>query len=270
MVMESVAGVAMLVVDQSEEIDGVPMPTKANWLQQMVGIGATVDLPASHRKTVLMIDDHRFITTFATQLLCDAFEVVCAHTSTETRVALARQSFDAVILDLNLNEVASGIDLLGELWQHTRNVVIFYDVFDAAAFRTCLRYGVPAMVGKHDDPARLRFAIETVLAGHQVYPPTLLQTLFAAPENQLPRLTRRECQVLDVVVTDPARPNADLAHQFNLSEGRIKNILTDLFRHFSVATRHQLASEARRRGFVPGQTYQPDLIAPVSAAGVAQ
>jgi DNA-binding CsgD family transcriptional regulator len=66
-------------------------------------------------------------------------------------------------------------------------------------------------------------------------------------------MSKRELDVLNQVFVVPVRPNEAISEALHLSTGRVKNILTDLFRKFEVNTRHELSLEARRRGYHPEQ-----------------
>lgn len=204
---------------------------------------------------ILIIDDHRFITEYATLILQPACSVVAAHNIAEANAALQRMKFSAVILDLNLNG-SSGFDLLPAILMNTQNVIIFYDALNDEDLSSCRRWGVSAFVGKHAKASVLVDGVKGVIAGRQVIPVEWLD----AP-SLLPEMKAQQWVVLIGAFSSPPKSAKVIAAELGLSAGRVKNITTDLFRLFGVHNRAELVEEASRRGYKDGDPKTQQIIA---------
>lgn len=202
---------------------------------------------------IMIVDDHEMIIDCVVNGLRGQFEVVVAKSAQKMREYIASDEFALVLMDLDLRDGVSGIDLLPELNTAHVPVMILSGTADKAALRTCVGMGVRGFFDKRDSESKLLPSIQAVLAGHQSFPDGVLASLHQDDHDKLPRMSRRELDVLNQVFAVPVRPNEDIAAALHLSTGRVKNILTDLFRKFECNTRHELSLEARRRGYHPEQ-----------------
>lgn len=203
-------------------------------------------------KSVLIIDDHRLITDCVPRLLQNQFQIVVANSSSEALNQLASTKFDAIILDLDLQEGVQCIDLLEAALANTPAVLVFFDDLTESDFRISHRRGVRAFVGKHEPATRLRDGLSEIIAGRQFLPTELLEKAIDSANACMPSMTPRIWYVLDALCRDPIKDNNTMSAELGLSVGRLKNILTELYRLFGVKTRHELPVEAARRGFTPG------------------
>ena len=202
---------------------------------------------------IMIVDDHEMIIDCVVNGLRDQFDVVVAKNADKMREFISNDKFALVLMDLDLRDGVGGIDLLPELNSAHVPVMILSGTADKAALRTCVAMGVRGFFDKRDSESKLLPSIQAVLAGHQSFPDGVLASLHQDDHDKLPRMSRRELDVLNQVFAVPVRPNEEIAEALHLSTGRVKNILTDLFRKFEVNTRHELSLEARRRGYHPEQ-----------------
>ncbi len=192
---------------------------------------------------ILIIDDHRFITEYATLILQPACSVVAAHNIAEANEALQRTKFSAVILDLNLNG-SNGFDLLPAIFKNTQNVIIFYDVLNEEALRSCCRWGVRAFVGKHEKASVLVDGVKAVIAGRQVLP-----VEWSDAPSLLPEMKAQQWMVLIGVFSSPPKSVNAMAAELGVSVARIIGIKSELFRLFGVRNLRELLVEAQRLGY---------------------
>ncbi len=214
---------------------------------------------------IMIVEDHEMIIDSVVKSLRDEFEVVVAKTPEEMRANLAKDRYALVLMDLDLRDGSSGIDLLPELNNAQIPTMILSGTASKADLRTCVAMGVRGFFDKRDSESKLLPSIQAVVAGYQSFPPGVLASLHQDDHDKLPRMSKRELDVLNQVFVVPVRPNEVIAEGLHLSTGRVKNILTDLFRKFEVNTRHELSLEARRRGYHPEQ--RTPVIAPRKALG---
>lgn len=201
----------------------------------------------------MIVDDHEMIIDCVVNGLRGEFDVVVAKTAAQMREYLAKERFGLVLMDLDLRDGSNGVDLLPELNTAQIPVMILSGTATKADLRTCVAMGVRGFFDKRESESKLLPSIQAVVAGHQSFPPGVLASLHQDDRDKLPRMSRRELDVLNQVFAVPVRANEVIAEALHLSTGRVKNILTDLFRKFEVNTRHELSLEARRRGYHPEQ-----------------
>ena len=204
---------------------------------------------------ILIIDDHRFITEYATLILQPACSVVAAHNIAEANAALQRMKFSAVILDLNLNG-SSGFDLLPAILMNTQNVIIFYDALNDEDLSSCRRWGVSAFVGKHAKASVLVDGVKGVIAGRQVIPVEWVD----AP-SLLPEMKAQQWMVLIGVFSSPPKSTKAIAAELGFAAGSVTSIKTGLFKLFGVRNLAELLEEARRLGYRDGDRKAQQIIA---------
>lgn len=156
---------------------------------------------------------------------------------------------------MDLQEGAQSVDLLDVALANTPAVLVFYEDLSEADFRISRRRGVRAFVGKHESANRLCEGVQAAIAAREFLPPDLQAKTMVDVNDAMPKMSPRIWYALDALCRDPIKDNNNLAAEFGLSVGRVKNMLTELYRLFGVQTRHHLVAEAARRGFKPGDPY---------------
>lgn len=200
---------------------------------------------------VLLVDDHPTITEAIKYYLGEEYEVFEAQNASEMRAQFERQRFEAVVLDLDLKGGPSGYELISEIQQQGSKVVVYTGTCDLSGFRFCLEANVNGFMDKCEPARKVPKLVADVIAGYRILPDNLLTAAFGRKEDQLPRLSHRQAEVLNMIFQVPLPQNIDIAIALDLSKGRISNIMTELFEKFCVDDRHSLLSEARRRGYRP-------------------
>jgi two-component system, NarL family, response regulator LiaR len=124
-------------------------------------------------------------------------------------------------------------------------------VFDA------IRAGADGYLLKDANQSQLVKAIQDVAAGQTPVDPAVAGKLFTqvaqhAPENDTTlaeKLSAREVELLSLLAKGFS--NADIAEQLFLSEGTVRNYLSNIFTKLGVSDRTQAALLALRYGLVP-------------------
>ncbi len=206
--------------------------------------------PSMHN--LLMIDDHKLLTEALTHNLGNDYRVTAVTTRREMQQALRSERYAVALLDLYLAHEGDGLSLLPDLLERGAKVLIFSGTADQAAIRASIRLGAHGYVDKARDLSQLHLALRAVLSDHLAYPQELLAQALREPRNMVPYLSEREVLLLDMLLTQPMPGNEDMARKLQISTGRVKNCLTDLYAKFHVESRHALVEEARRRGYFSG------------------
>ena len=198
-----------------------------------------------------MVDDHPQIAELLGLYLEDRYELATAADTVQMEVQLKKQKIDLVVLDLELKDGCNGLDSIPRLRDAGVMVLVFSGTLDQAAIRNCYHNKVAGVMDKKEQIKSLAKAIDDVIAGHRILPDYLLYALSGRPEDQMPRLSNRQMQVLNYLMEVPIVRNNDIATVLGLSPPRITNIVRELCSKLNVNDRNTLVLEAKRRGHRP-------------------
>ncbi len=202
---------------------------------------------------ILIADDHPVVREGLTKLL-DAeneFKVVGqAADGLEALECVRRLRPDVLVLDLSMPR-SSGMDVLRELskTEPSCRVIVMAAALERGQIIDALQLGARGVILKDAATALLFKGIRTVVAGQFWIGRDSISDLIgylrqgqvteAQPRTQKFGLTRRELQVLGVVVA--GYTNKEIAARFSLSEDTVKHHLTNIFDKLGVSSRLELA-----------------------------
>ncbi len=202
---------------------------------------------------ILIADDHPVVREGLTKLL-DAeneFEVVGqAADGLEALECVRRLRPDVLVLDLSMPR-SSGMDVLRELskTEPSCRVIVMAAALERGQIIDALQLGARGVILKDAATALLFKGIRTVVAGQFWIGRDSISDLIgylrqgqsteAQPRTQKFGLTRRELQILGVVVA--GYTNKEIAARFSLSEDTVKHHLTNIFDKLGVSSRLELA-----------------------------
>lgn len=206
---------------------------------------------------VLLVDDHRlFRAGLHTAISRDStVQVVGEAADGAEGVEMARQlQPDVVLMDIQM-PVLNGIEATKQIAQELPNVkVLLLTMYKEGKLPVeALRAGAVGYLHKDDEPANLLKAIHSVAAGEAFLTPLLARQVLAklhkrqtkalsqttAPQDQL---TEREMDLLRFVAAGMS--NREIAQEMSLSDSRIRNQLSELYRKIQVKGRAQAAAYA--------------------------
>jgi DNA-binding NarL/FixJ family response regulator len=187
------------------------------------------------------------------------FQVVGESSSGEETVAIVEAVRpDLLLLDLSMPR-KSGLEALCDMGScRDRMCTIMLTGFiDSASLLAAVRLGVQGLLMKDSTTEVLFQAIVSVMSGRHWYGQTLVDDLVelvrtlsqvprAAAAKPRPALTRREREVLALVVTGCT--NREIARKFTVSEETIKHHLTRMFDKVGASNRLELAMKATHDG----------------------
>jgi len=163
----------------------------------------------------------------------------------EALAAVLEHKPDVFITDIEMPEM-TGLDVAGELKRrHTGTRVIILTTFARAGYlRRSLEAGASGYLLKDMPAQELAEAVRRVHQGLRVIDPELATEAWAEPDP----LTDRERQVLRLA--GEGRASGDIAVELKLSEGTVRNYLSEAISKLGATNRVEAARIARAKGWL--------------------
>jgi two-component system response regulator DesR len=163
----------------------------------------------------------------------------------EALTALTRHDPDVLVTDIEMPGI-SGLELAAIVQrEHPRVRVVIVTTFGRAGYlRRALDAGVAGYLLKDAPAAELAAAIRRVYAGGRAVAPSLAVEAWGEEDP----LSDRERQVLKLA--GDGRSGADIAAALHLSEGTVRNYLSEAIGKLGAANRVDAARIARRKGWL--------------------
>lgn len=152
---------------------------------------------------------------------------------------------DVLLTDIEMPQM-TGLDLAAELKRQQAPVrVIIVTTFARQGYlRRALEAGVSGYLLKDSPAAQLADAVRRVHAGLRVVDPELATEAWASADP----LTDRERQVLRLA--DEGSSGAEIAGKLSLSEGTVRNYLSEAISKLGASNRTEAARMARQKGWL--------------------
>ena len=187
---------------------------------------------------VIVIDDHDLILRAVSDILTKQPDIELVGTSqkgSELHDLVGKASPDVVVLDLGMDEEKwEPIPEIKKLLQAHPDVriLILTAYHEPLYIKQVVSAGAIGYVLKSDNfSTEIPDAVRKVYRGEQYFSPTAMKALVGTDES-LPELTNQEFQVLHWVSEGLA--NVKIGEKVGLSEKRIRNILTDIYRKLRI------------------------------------
>lgn len=200
---------------------------------------------------VLVADDHELVRHGLAMLLraADDIEFLAEASDGAEAVRLAASLRpDVVLMDLSM-PVMDGIEATRQITTDRPGVAVV--VLSSFAERRMVVEAIEAGAvgyllkdGGMDDIVR---AVHAAARGEAPLSPKAAQAILSArPTRQLPALSARERQVVELVVA--GRRNRDIADQMGISEKTVKTHLTHVYQRLGVASRAEMIAAVTTAG----------------------
>ena len=197
---------------------------------------------------VLLAEDQAMVRGALAALLAIEGDIEIAGQAQNGREALemvAKVMPDIVLTDIEMPEV-TGLELAAELKRrHLPVRVVILTTFARAGYlRRALDAGVSGYLLKDAPAATLANAIRRIRAGARVIDPELAAEAWTEADP----LTDRERQVLRYAGEGDS--GAEIAERLNLSEGTVRNYLSEAISKLGASNRTEAARIARQKGWL--------------------
>lgn len=205
---------------------------------------------------VAICDDHPFFRTGLSGVLRaeeDLDVLIEAGSIDELSCGLENVDVDVILLDVELPD-QSGLDALPEL-AAARNVVMLSAFDDPRRVRRAMQAGALGFLRKDAAPREVIKGIRDAFAGKTVLSAelaiSLAEAMRADPDERefrrrIEAFTPRQREVLELIAE--GNSNREIADKLFLSEGTVKNHVTNLLQALSLPDRTRLAILANRYG----------------------
>jgi two-component system, NarL family, response regulator DesR len=199
---------------------------------------------------VLIAEDQGMVLGALAALLDIETDIDVVGTARDGHEALAiaeRVDPDVVLTDIEMPRM-TGLELAGELVKRSRGgrprIIILTTFARPGYLRRALDAGVSGYLLKDAPAEKLADAVRRVHQGLRVVDPQLAQDAWGAPDP----LTDRERQILRAA--EEGLASADIAERLHLSEGTVRNYLSEAIAKLGVSNRVEAARLARQKGWL--------------------
>jgi len=212
---------------------------------------------------VLIVDDQPLFRDGLRTLLSvrPEIEIVGEASNGEYALKSARElSPDVVLMDLRMPHM-DGVECTRRMRAEsaTCRIIVLTTFEDDVTVFEAIRAGANGYLLKGVPAAKLVEAIQLTMDGQSILHPSVASRVLQEfnrmssmrppkPSNQLPRLTKRESEILRQLAA--GKSNKEIAAAIHISEGTVKNHLTTIFEKLYVEDRTQAALAAHALGLV--------------------
>jgi len=203
----------------------------------------------SHRIRVIIAEDQAMVLGALAALLeleNDIEVIGCAHNGEEALEQVQNLHPDILITDIEMPQM-TGLEAAAELKRRGLNArVIILTTFARAGYlRRALEVSASGYLLKDMPAEQLADAIRRVHLGLRVIDPQLAAQVWSEEPDPL---TDRERQVLRLA--GEGTSTLDIANELQLSEGTVRNYLSEAISKLGAANRVEAARLARQRGWL--------------------
>ncbi len=193
---------------------------------------------------ILIVDDHKMFVQGLEEILSREEDIQIVHRCYEGKEVFNKtllDKVDIILLDINLPDI-SGIEVCERILKMKDNVkILVLSMHDEESYITeVLKSGALGYILKNTGRKELITAIRTVAAGRTYFSEAITNTIMnslmnnnkkAKPvEKQVPKITRREKEVLDLILEE--NTNQEIAGKLFISlktvEAHRSNLLSKL------------------------------------------
>ena len=199
--------------------------------------------------SVILAEDQVMVLGALAALLNTEPDIAVTATATNGKLALAavtKNPPDVLITDIEMPEL-TGLELAAQVRQrHPKTRIIILTTFARPGYlRRALDAGAQGYLLKDRPASELAEAVRRVQRGLRVIDPDLAAEAWAADADPL---TDRERQILQRAAD--GKTTADIATDLSLSEGTVRNYLSEAISKLGATNRIDAARQARARGWL--------------------
>jgi two-component system response regulator DesR len=179
------------------------------------------------------------------QIESDIDVVACAHDGREAVSLVLDHTPDVLLTDIEMPHL-TGLEVAAEIkrLKIPTRVVILTTFARAGYLRRALEAGASGYLLKDSPPDMLANSVRRVHTGLRAVDPTLAAEAWSAPDP----LTDRERQALRFA--GDGKTSAEIAAALGLSDGTVRNYLSEAMSKLGASTRVEAARMAREKGWL--------------------
>lgn len=208
---------------------------------------------------VLVVDDHPVVRAGVVAMLSAAPDLTvvdeCSGAEAAVRIA-AELAPDVVLMDLQLEDGIGGVEATRRLLAPRADApdaavpkVLVLTTFDSDAdILAAIEAGAAGYLLKDSPVEQLLDAVRAAARGETVLAPYVAGRLLTRLRSELPELTARELEIVDLVAQGMS--NRQIGRHLFISEATVKSHLVHVFGKLDATSRTGAVAEARARGLI--------------------
>lgn len=195
-------------------------------------------------KIVIAEDQQMLLGALGSLLnLEDDMEVIGKATNGEEALHLVNTlNPDICIMDIEM-PIKSGLDAALELKNSSCKVIILTTFARAGYFERARDAKVSGYLLKDSPSEELANSIRTIMNGHRVYAPELIDISYS---NKNP-LTPREREVIELLAK--GKTTKDIAQKLSITSGTVRNYISVIYEKLEVSNRIEAISQFNEQGW---------------------
>lgn len=173
----------------------------------------------------------------------ERFQVIDICENGQKAVQLCTEhDIDVAILDVRMPEM-NGVEATKHISEKTSTRVMILTTFDEDAFiKDAFSFGASGYLLKNSPPDQIKNAVYAISGGNTVVQEVIMEQLNSPNEERLKKmehLTTRELEVVTLIAQ--GLTNAEIANQLFITEGTVKNTVSNILSKLALKHRTQIA-----------------------------
>lgn len=190
---------------------------------------------------ILLLDDHKILGQSIKMLLEEESDVTCDYiSSSENLMEALENSYDILLLDINLKAEKTGLDLVEEiLKRYPKQKIVVLTSYDLVNYRKiAFDLGVKDFINKSVEASELVNRLRAVNGGGKIKnSPQILETL-----------TEREVEVLREMIKGENKK--DIAKKLFISERTLYNHISNIYEKLGAKNIVEAYNRAMELGYI--------------------
>lgn len=191
-------------------------------------------------KKIVIADDH-FVVRLGTTLILESHykdvKISCAESYTELKEKLYAESFDLLILDINMPE-SKYLGMIGEIkiiQPHLK--ILVFSVYDNDIAVQYIIEGADGYINKLSDENNILEAVQQIFETGTYYSPDIVKKLVSSakkdtPINPLETLSEREKEIFDLLVKGYG--NIEISNELNLHLSTVSTYKARIYKKLNI------------------------------------
>ena len=191
-------------------------------------------------RKIIIVDDH-FVVRLGTTLILESHykdvKISCAESYTELKEKLYAESFDLLILDINMPE-SKYLGMIGEIkiiQPHLK--ILVFSVYDNDIAVQYIIEGADGYINKLSDENNILEAVQQIFETGTYYSPDIVKKLVSSakkdtPINPLETLSEREKEIFDLLVKGYG--NIEISNELNLHLSTVSTYKARIYKKLNI------------------------------------